>query len=180
MLGGVKGGFAKGAKSLDDLARRLGNKLRFNKFKIRRSGRRIQLLGHINPWITIAESGDITEVANGTKDAIQVSDEALKGLRSIKESANISPQVTKHIATWSEQGLENAKTWTRQVWDDVDELLARKDPMVARVIQEAAERPSEEAIARINKLAQVFRSKPPMPQSVTKGKGFTTRGEKGG
>jgi hypothetical protein len=179
MLGGVKGGFAKGAKSLDDLARRLGNKLRFNKYKIRLKGRRLQLWGKINPEILIAETGEITEVT-GRKDAIQVSDEALKGLRSIKESANISPQVTKHIATWSEQGLENAKTWTREVWDEVDELLARKDPMVARVIQEAAERPSEEAIARINKLAQVFRSKPPMPQSVTKGKGFTTRGQNGG
>jgi len=54
MLGGVKGGFAKGAKSLDDLARRLGNKLRFNKFKIRRQGLRIQLLGHINPWVLLA------------------------------------------------------------------------------------------------------------------------------
>jgi len=179
MLGGVKGGFAKGAKSLDDLARRLGNKLRFNKYKIRLKGRRLQLWGKINPEILIAETGEITEVT-GRKDAIQVSDEALKGLRSIKESANISPQVTKHIATWSEQGLENAKTWTREVWDEVDELLARKDPMVARVIQEAAERPSEEAIARINKLAQVFRSKPPMPQSVTKGKEFSKKGEKGG
>jgi hypothetical protein len=55
MLGGVKGGFAKGAKSLDGLARRLGNKLRFNKFKIRRQGLRIQLLGHINPWILLAD-----------------------------------------------------------------------------------------------------------------------------
>jgi uncharacterized protein YcnI len=61
MLDGVKGGFAKGAKSLDDLAQRLGNKLRFNKFKIRRQGLRIQLLGHINPWILLAD-GSIKEV----------------------------------------------------------------------------------------------------------------------
>jgi hypothetical protein len=61
MLGGVKGGFAKGAKSLDGLARRLGNKLRFNKFKIRRQGLRIQLLGHINPWILLAD-GSIKHV----------------------------------------------------------------------------------------------------------------------
>ncbi len=61
MLGGVKGGFAKGAKSLDDLAKRLVAKLRFNKFKIRRQGLRIQLLGHINPWVLLAD-GTIKEV----------------------------------------------------------------------------------------------------------------------
>ena len=57
----VKRGFAKGAKSLDDLAKRLGNKLRFNKFKIRRQGLRIQLLGHINPWVLLAD-GSVKEV----------------------------------------------------------------------------------------------------------------------
>ncbi len=62
MLGGVKGGFAKGAKSLDDLAKRLVAKLRFNKFKIRRQGLRIQLLGHINPWVLLAD-GTIKEVS---------------------------------------------------------------------------------------------------------------------
>jgi hypothetical protein len=55
MLQGVKGGFAKGAKSLDDLARQLVGKLRFNKFKIRRQGLRIQLLGHLNPWVLLAD-----------------------------------------------------------------------------------------------------------------------------
>ncbi|MBE9126182.1 MULTISPECIES: hypothetical protein [unclassified Coleofasciculus] len=62
MLQGVKGGFAKGAKSIDDLAERLSNKLRFNKFKIRRQGLRIQLLGHINPWILLAD-GSLKEVS---------------------------------------------------------------------------------------------------------------------
>ncbi len=80
MLQGVKGGFAKGAKSLDDLARQLVGKLRFNKFKIRLQGRRIQLLGHINPWIVIADSGDIQEVAEGTKDAIYVADDKINTL----------------------------------------------------------------------------------------------------
>jgi hypothetical protein len=68
MLQGVKGGFAKGAKSLDDLAQRLVGKLRFNKFKIRRQGRRIQLLGHINPWVLLAD-GRVVEVDDVPKDA---------------------------------------------------------------------------------------------------------------
>jgi len=54
MLQGVKGGFAKGAKSLDDLARRLGNKLRFNKFKITFRNRELALWGHINPWMKLS------------------------------------------------------------------------------------------------------------------------------
>jgi hypothetical protein len=53
MLQGVKGGFAKGAKSLDDLAKRLWG-LRFKKFSISRSGKLIQLWGHINPKIRLA------------------------------------------------------------------------------------------------------------------------------
>jgi len=62
MLQGVKGGFAKGAKSLDDLAQQLVGKLRFNKFKLRLQGRRIQLLGHINPWVLLAD-GTVKEVS---------------------------------------------------------------------------------------------------------------------
>ena len=54
MLGGVKGGFAKGAKSLDDLAQRLVGKLRFNKFKITLKNRQLTLWGHINPWKKVA------------------------------------------------------------------------------------------------------------------------------
>jgi hypothetical protein len=63
MLQGVKGGFAKGAKSLDDLARQLVNKLRFKKFKIRRRGPRIQLWGVINPEVLLAD-GRIEKVDN--------------------------------------------------------------------------------------------------------------------
>jgi hypothetical protein len=68
MLQGVKGGFAKGAKSLDDLARRLGNKLRFKKFSITKFGKRIKLWGHINPKILLAD-GTVVEVDDIPKDA---------------------------------------------------------------------------------------------------------------
>jgi hypothetical protein len=86
MLGGVKGGFAKGAKSLDDLAQRLVGKLRFNKFKIRRQGRRIKLLGHINPWIVITESGEIKFRQKQTSGAIEVTNDELRTLRSIDKT----------------------------------------------------------------------------------------------
>ena len=80
MLGGVKGGFAKGAKSLDDLAKQLVGKLRFNKFKIRLHGRRIQLLGHINPWVSIAE-GEVKQVSKKQKGAVFVTDDEFKALQ---------------------------------------------------------------------------------------------------
>ena len=64
LLKGVKSGFAKGAKSLDDLAKRLKNKLRFKKFSISRSGKRIQLWGHINPKILLGTTGRIKDIDN--------------------------------------------------------------------------------------------------------------------
>ena len=51
---GVKGGFAKGVKSLDDLATRLKNKLGFNKYMITFRNRVLALWGHINPWKRLA------------------------------------------------------------------------------------------------------------------------------
>jgi hypothetical protein len=58
---GLRGGFAKGVRSLDDLARRLWNTVRFRRFKLVRRGSRIQLYGYINPWILLAD-GTVVEV----------------------------------------------------------------------------------------------------------------------
>lgn len=56
IMKGLKSGFAKGAKSLDDLAKRLWQQVRFRKFKIRLKRPWIELLGYINPWVLIAKS----------------------------------------------------------------------------------------------------------------------------
>lgn len=63
---GLKSGFSKGVKSLDDMAKRLWKRLRFKKFKIRIKNRRFQLLGYINPWILLS-NGDIEWVDELTK-----------------------------------------------------------------------------------------------------------------
>jgi hypothetical protein len=135
MLGGVKGGFAKGAKSLDDLAQRLVGKLRFNKFKIRRQGRRIQLLGHINPWVLLADGtvkelsfegqgrkklGEIVDV--GGQDAIVVGikhnkskavqdlEKLLPNLRKVAEDNQVSlPHLYKVLGS---KGVKNLATKT--------------------------------------------------------------------
>lgn len=61
VLKGIKGSVVKGAKSLDDLAKRLWKRVRFRKFKIKRSGKHVRLFGYINPWVLLAD-GTIEQV----------------------------------------------------------------------------------------------------------------------
>ena len=72
---GLKSGFSKGAKSLEELAKRLWERVRFKRFKLVFKQGWIRLLGYINPWIVIMEGpsrGKIAEVSKergkGTKD----------------------------------------------------------------------------------------------------------------
>jgi hypothetical protein len=77
---------------------------------------------------------------------MNVSDEALEPY--INNLIHISFQTFRNIATWSKQGRQNAKGWTKGLWAEVDTLLARDDPVIAKVIQEAAELSREEGIGR--------------------------------
>jgi hypothetical protein len=61
VYGGVRNGVTKGAKSLDDLGKRLGKQFRFRKFKIEVQKRRFRLLGEVNPWVLLA-SGEVKYV----------------------------------------------------------------------------------------------------------------------
>ena len=64
---GLRGGFGRGVKSLDELAQRLFERVRFRRFKIRVRKRRIQLLGYINPWVLLAdgELRHVTDIETG-------------------------------------------------------------------------------------------------------------------
>ena len=55
MMSGIKSGVVKGAKSLDDLAKRLWQRVRFRKFKVQIKNRRFRLLGYLNPWVLLAD-----------------------------------------------------------------------------------------------------------------------------
>lgn len=92
----------------------------------------------------------------------------------------IFPQIILYIGTWSEKTLQNVKKLPSEVLVDLNDLLSREDSIVNSIIQEAVENSLEEAIARISKLAQVFRAKRELPQSITKGTIFSQPGEKGG
>ena len=61
VFNGAKRGVIKGAKSLDDVAKRLSKKFRFRKFKIQVKKRRFKLFGEFNPWVLLA-SGEVVEV----------------------------------------------------------------------------------------------------------------------
>ncbi len=62
ILQGLRRGFGRGVRSLDDLAKQLWNMVRFRRFKLVRRGWRIQLWGFINPWVLLAD-GSIVEAA---------------------------------------------------------------------------------------------------------------------
>jgi len=56
MMRGLRRGFSRGARSLDDLGRRLGQRLRFKKFSIEYRRGWLWLYGHINPKVPIAKA----------------------------------------------------------------------------------------------------------------------------
>jgi hypothetical protein len=53
VMRGLRGGFARGARSLDDLAQRLWNAVRFRRFKLTFERRTLTLWGEINPWVPL-------------------------------------------------------------------------------------------------------------------------------
>ncbi len=52
---GAKRGVISGAKTLDDVAKRLAKKFRFKKFKIAIKNKRFKLYGEFNPWVLLAD-----------------------------------------------------------------------------------------------------------------------------
>ncbi|QCK14823.1 GH-E family nuclease [Mangrovivirga cuniculi] len=69
---GVRKGMAKGAKTFDDLGKKLSKKLRFKKFRIRVQKRRFKLEGEVNPWVLLA---------NGEVKHVKADDPRVKGKR---------------------------------------------------------------------------------------------------
>ncbi len=78
VLKGIKSGVVKGAKSLDDLAKRLWQRVRFRKFKIAFHNGWFRLLGYINPWVVLMEGPLKGQLA-------EVSEEAVKSLKKGSE-----------------------------------------------------------------------------------------------
>jgi hypothetical protein len=104
MLQGVKGGFAKGAKSLDDLARQLVGKLRFNKFKITFRNRVLTLWGHINPWKKLASTPiEVDSRINTLKTSGKLKVARIKG-----SEAKTVDELLEDIATRAKNGQEGA------------------------------------------------------------------------
>lgn len=62
IMDGVGESIGQGVRNLDDFARRLWQRVRFRRFKIRRlSGLHFQLWGFINPWVLVA-TGEVEQV----------------------------------------------------------------------------------------------------------------------
>ncbi|WP_200817717.1 DUF4157 domain-containing protein [Calothrix rhizosoleniae] len=134
MLKGFKGGFAKGAKSIDDLAKQISKKLKFNKFKISRKGYLLQLLGHINPWVLLA-NGDIRDIdssnykaAKGKKvgDIVDLGEDG-KGIIIGQHGSADAP--TRNISEFV-QGLKNSPEEAATAYQKL--MNARKTITVGR------------------------------------------------
>ena len=71
-VSGLKNGFSRGVKTVQDLIGRIKSNLSFKKFRIRRQGRWFKLEGKLNPWVLLA-SGEIREVdsVKGTDDVVR-------------------------------------------------------------------------------------------------------------
>ena len=119
LLKGVKSGFAKGAKSLDDLAKRLKNKLRFKKFSISRLGKRIQLWGHINPKILLADGTVIDEAVDSGSQSAKFGDAVTTA--SGKKGILLSDDAIKNTGH-----LPNPKVNFRRSLKDIKKLKGRE------------------------------------------------------
>lgn len=76
----------------------------------------------------------------------------------------------------SETSRQNISNWPRDLQIRVNDLLAQGDPVVKAAVQEAAEQSSEDAIARVNRLAQAMQNKPTVPENFTRGEFFARGG----
>ncbi|MBN4002719.1 MAG: DUF4157 domain-containing protein [Nostoc sp. LPT] len=82
-------GVGKQFKKLGDLGKALLDRMRFKAFRIRVANGRFRLEGLINPWVLIAE-GSIQQVTQGTENAVEVTEDALKKLNKFMgERANL-------------------------------------------------------------------------------------------
>ncbi|BDD07043.1 hypothetical protein AUTU_45260 (plasmid) [Aureibacter tunicatorum] len=61
LLKGIQKGAVKGAKSFKQLAKKLGDKLKFDKYRFTFKNRRFKLEGHLNPWVLLA-NGEVEYV----------------------------------------------------------------------------------------------------------------------
>ena len=119
VLGGIKNGVVKGAKTLDGLGKRIGKWMKFRKFRLRIGGRRWTLEGKVNPYVKLA-SGQIMEVdyntVKGKKkgDMIEVDGQRAEVLTpDIRKVDNVDDWMKVHadeklIGTLKGKGLDDA------------------------------------------------------------------------
>jgi hypothetical protein len=75
----------KGFQRLRQLGEALLERMRFKKFRIRIERRQFLLEGYINPWVVVAR-GQITEVPEGTKNAVFKTDDELRALKEAEKA----------------------------------------------------------------------------------------------
>ena len=112
---GLRSGFEQGVKSLDDLAKRLSKHFRFKGFSIKLRGLKLELWGHFNPEIKLAEMKLTKEQVAGFFKNIQKAGESLPGkvrkqmidlgkrVGAVKPTKPLDPDIVKEIEGLLEQ-----------------------------------------------------------------------------
>jgi hypothetical protein len=124
---GLRRGFSRGVRSLDDLAGRLGRYFRFRGFAITRTGYRINLWGIFNSRVLLA-SGDIRTIRSSARRVGQrtrtVEGEAAVVIGRGRGSSSFVRSLERN-ARRAGGGAEN-QDFFRRLWNAADDVTRRR------------------------------------------------------
>jgi len=128
-VSGLKNGFSRGVKTIQDLIGRIKSNLSFKKFRIRRQGRWFKLEGKLNPWVLLA-SGEIREV-----DSVKGTDNVV---RNLGETGNFAAKGSDKVLEGAlVSNLDDASAFVKamqknvELRNNVSVMLKELDPSVA-------------------------------------------------
>ncbi|MDR6241926.1 hypothetical protein, partial [Aureibacter tunicatorum] len=175
LLKGIQKGAVKGAKSFKQLAKKLGDKLKFDKYRFTFKNRRFKLEGHLNPWVKLAEGGEIVEVDEAEVKGISPHQNVVttKGEGTLLSESDIQISKTKVPADqWNNfkrdfegnnEALEllNKRPELIETWQKLDELgidNSIKNNILSIEVANKIEKPffDNDIIANNKKLRQVL------------------------
>ncbi|WP_298420552.1 hypothetical protein [uncultured Kordia sp.] len=130
---GIKGigkGVGKGAKTLDDFAKRMMKKAKFKGFKFKRKGKWFQIYGSVNPWVLLA-SGKLEEI--DTKQGKKIGEDGKFILKNGEEVDGILVATSKTDPTKGTKYYEKLKFNTDEANIEIFTKLLAETDLAARV-----------------------------------------------
>ncbi|UII32129.1 hypothetical protein LVD17_27985 [Fulvivirga ulvae] len=133
---GVRKGFAKGAKTFDDLGQRLSKKLRFKKFRMRIEKRRFKLEGEVNPWVILATGDVVWDKQKGVKSGDKV---------KVVHKGNSVDGIVLGGKTKSVKPVKETLTNNQKTSQELFKALSKRDTNSKQLIESLQELPRNKA-----------------------------------